>query len=241
MIKEQFEISYSEGHVGYLLKAMNYSKQKPQGKDPRQDPAQVEAWKQKRVKKLRKQAKKQGRVLFYVDEASFFLTPTLWRTYAKKGQHPIIHTYDKSFKHIFACSGISPQGDFFYTINKQAYRGENIIEFIEQLLQQIPQTITIIWDGSPRDGASIHNCNMLKQYLETLPQGRLHLERLPSYSPALNADEQVWNYIKNVDLKNKVFKTLAQLKKALIENLEKFYDRTQLIQSFFYHQDVAFY
>lgn len=79
--------------------------------------------------------------------------------------------------------------------------------FLKKLLSQVSQSITLIWDG-----ASIHRCKAVREFLEQLPQERLQLVIQPAYSPEVNPDEQVWNYIKNVDLRNRVFKSMPEMK-----------------------------
>ncbi|AUD06538.1 transposase [Spirosoma pollinicola] len=45
------------------------------------------------------------------------------------------------------------------------------------------------------DCASIHRGEAVKTFLKERP-GRVHLERLPAYSPELNPTELVWNQLK---------------------------------------------
>lgn len=210
--------------------------QKPITKDPRQDDEEVKEWKEQRLPELKKEAKEEGKVICYADESSFFLNPNFYHTYAPKGNPPTVNTWDKSFKHIAVCAAISHHGDFTCTMSDEPYVGEKIVEFLKELLKQIPQPIILIWDG-----ASIHHCQAVKDYLDTLDEGRLKLVRQPSYSPELNASEQVWNYAKNVDLKNQVFKTVSSLKKAVQKTLDKFSERAKLILQFFQEPNVAFY
>ena len=224
-------MSYTLPHVGNILAAIGYTLQTPQGKDPRQDEDEVKKWKNEKLPELQKEARQYGKAIFYADESSFFLNPLLQKTYAPKGCRPIIHTWDKSFQQLFACSAISAKGDFVYTMNDNPYTGEAIVEFLKELLKQTSRPIILIWDG-----ASIHKCKAVRAFLDTLKPGRLKLVTQPSYSPELNADEQVWNYIKNVDLNNCVFKTLPKLKKTLSNILEKFKLRKKLIHQFFKSQ-----
>lgn len=121
-------------------------------------------------------------------------------------------------------------------MNDDHYTGQTIVGFLKELLAQISGPIILIWDG-----ASIHQCKAVRAFLDTLQPGRLKLILQPYYSPELNADEQVWNYIKNVDLKNTVFKSLAQLKITLKQVLEDFCCRDSLIKQFFKHTAVSFY
>lgn len=236
VIAQEFEVQYTLQHISNILAEVGYTLQKPTTKAPRKDEEKVKQWKEEELPKLKKEAEKHGKVIFYADEASFFLNPLFYRTYAPKGCPPVVPIWDKSFNHLCVCSAISNEGDFVYTMNDNHYTGQTIVEFLKELLAQIPQPIILIWDG-----ASIHYCKAVKAFLDTLEPGRLKLVIQPSYSPELNADEQVWNYIKNVDLKNCIFKSLPQLKRKLNQVLDTFSNRANLIMQFFKHPSVAFY
>jgi len=94
----------------------------------------------------------------------------------------------------------------------------------------------IIWDG-----ATCHINDEVKAFLETQEEQQVWLEKIPSYCPELNASEQVWNYLKNVELKNVCCKTAKELKSKAIEKLELIKEKTELIKNFFRHPEVAFY
>ena len=96
----------------------------------------------------------------------------------------------------------------------------------------------LIWDG-----ASIHTCQQVKNYLQEQAKQKRKgwLEKLPAYSPELNPAEQVWAYLKNVLLKNDVSKTLHELKLKVVAAMEIIKNDTKLIKSFFRHPDVHFY
>ena len=64
----------------------------------------------------------------------------------------------------------------------------------------------MIWDGAP-----IHHCQTVKDFLAAGAAARLQLERLPGYTPDLNADEGVWNHIKRVELRNRCCQDLDEL------------------------------
>ena len=42
--------------------------------------------------------------------------------------------------------------------------------------------------------------------------GRIHLERLPGYAPALNPDEGIWRYLKRVELRHVCCAALSELR-----------------------------
>jgi len=82
---------------------------------------------------------------------------------------------------------------------------------------------------------------VVRAFLEELPKGRLRLVRQPTYSPELNAAEQVWHYLKNVLLSNYAFENIKALRKELRKALEKMKEKAPLIRQFFHHPNVAFY
>lgn len=229
-------MGYTLQHISNILAGLGYTLQIPRAKDPRQDGRAVRKWKEEKLRGLRSEAEKQGRAFFYADESSFFLNPVWRKTYAPKGQPPTVPVWDKSFQHIHACAAVGSQGEFVYTLSGQAYDGEKTVRFLKELLKSCPLPITLVWDG-----ASIHFCKAVKEFLGKLAPGRLKLVKQPSYSPELNASEQLWNYVKNVDLKNTVFKSISSMKKAVQQAFDKFDTRTTIIKSFFKHPDVAFY
>lgn len=89
------------------------------------------------------------------------------------------------------------------------------------------------------DGASIHRGEAVKAFLKERPS-RIHLERLPAYSPELNPTELVWNQIKQ-RLKNQVFLTLDELTVAVLKQIALLEKDRKLIQVFFHKKEVAFF
>lgn len=146
------------------------------------------------------------RTILFVDEAGFYPLPFVARTYAPCGQTPVLRaplTYD----HLSVISAITPQGRLFAHIEDRAIRGPDIVAFLQQLLRQIPGKLLVIWDG-----ASIHRCQAVKDFLAHGAAKRLHLARLPAYAPDLNPDEGVWNHLKRIELRNRCCQDLDELR-----------------------------
>ena len=72
-----------------------------------------------------------------------------------------------------------------------------------------------------------------KVFLLEEANGRVWLERIPGYSPDLNPDEGVWNYLKRVGLKNQVFSNLKELGKGLRKAIRSLRSHPHLIQACF--------
>jgi transposase len=112
------------------------------------------------------------------------------RTYAPCGQTPVLRaplTHD----HLSVIGGVTADGRLFTHIQETAYRGPAVVAFLRQLLRQIRGKLLVIWDGAP-----IHRCQPIKDFLAAGAARRLQLEPLPGYAPELNPAEGVWNLLK---------------------------------------------
>lgn len=210
-----------------LLKKLGWSCQKPCVRATQRNEEEIVKWREERWPILKKKALEEGMKIVFVDESGFYLLPFLGKTYAPIGETPIIKN-KLSREHLSVISGISAEGGLYKQIWNTSIKGENVVKFLEHLLTHIPGKIMVIWDG-----ASIHRCKAIKEFLSDGAAERIHLERLPGYAPDLNPDEGVWQYLKCVSLKNICFENLDQLKKKLIKAIHRFRARKDLIAGCF--------
>lgn len=101
------------------------------------------------------------------------------------------------------------------------------MRFLKHLLRYIEGKLLIIWDGLPA-----HRGQAVKEFLRSGGNRRIHLERLPGYAPDLNPDEGVWNYLKNVELRNLCTHSLQELRQELRKAIVRLRHKTDVIQSF---------
>ncbi|WP_460974159.1 transposase [Spirosoma migulaei] len=93
-------------------------------------------------------------------------------------------------------AAIAPNGRLYVAGQDQPFTSEDIVWFLNKLCSRYrKRNLLVIWDG-----AAIHRSEAVKNLL-TDKAGRVHLERLPAYSPELNPVELVWSYLKR-SLKN---------------------------------------
>jgi transposase len=83
--------------------------------------------------------------------------------------------------------------------------------------------MTVLWDGS-----NIHDRSQaVKKYLAAHPE--IHTERLPSYAPETNPDENVWQHTKHGRLANFAPEDTWELRKVLIEEFDRLHNRPDLL------------
>jgi transposase len=163
----------------------------------------------------------------WVDESGFYPLPAVVRTYAPRGQTPVLHA-PLTRDHLSVISGITAAGRLLVQVRDEPFRGPTIVRFLEHLVRHIKGNIMVIWDGAP-----IHRSQPVKTFLATEPGKRVHLERLPGYAPELNPDEGIWQYLKRVELRNLVCRDLAELKTELRLALARLRHKTQVITGCF--------
>lgn len=186
---------------------------------------------------LKKKAEIEGYRFIYVDEASVCLASSLGYTYAPIGEPPTTEINLGITDRLYLASGISKQGKLIYKIRRKPFDGVAIVSFLKQMLKQLSGKLLIVWDN-----ASIHDCQETRRFLANNKQAkRLHLVKQPTYSPEVNADEQVWNQIKEKGLKNVLCKNIKELRAKVVSEFEKLKKKPKLIKKFFHHEDVGFY
>jgi transposase len=171
----------------------------------------------------KKGAMKEGRTILFVDQAGFYLLPTVVRTYAPVGQTPILNEH-LSHDHLSVMSGITLEGSLLMIEQDRAFKGPDALRFLKHALSQIPGKLLVIWDGSP-----IHRSKAVKEFLAQGAASRVRLEQLPAYAPELNPDEGIWKHLKCVELKNLCCQNIAELRTELRKAKERLRHKVDVI------------
>ncbi len=156
-----------------------------------------------------KKAAEEGRTIVWVDEAGFYLLPARVRTYAPRGQTPILRV-PLTRDHPSAISALTTSGRVLMHVQEEALRGPRVVRFLNHLVQHISGKVLVIWDGAP-----IHRSTVVKQFLAGGGVERVWLEQLPGYAPERNPVEGIWRYLKRVRVRNVCCRTLSDLRYAL--------------------------
>jgi len=170
-----------------------------------------------------KKAADEERTIVFIDEAGFYLLPAAVRTYAPRGQTPILR-FPLSWDHLSVIGAITPDGKLYIMFQDHAFKGLDIVRFLRHLLRHINGKLLIIWDGLPA-----HHGQAVKDLLSQGGARRIHLERLPGYAPDLNPAEGIWQYLKYVELKNLCCHDLPELHLELRKAIARLRHKTDVI------------
>lgn len=136
-----------------------------------------------------------------IDESGLFLNPLVRRTWAPKGQTPILDTWGRHRDKVSVIGAVSISpvahrlGFYFATDAEGYFTPEKVVVFLRDLLTHLRGKVIVVWDGG-----SNHKGPAIRKFLAR--NKRLRLERLPAYSPDLNPVEAVWSWLKYGKLSN---------------------------------------
>jgi transposase len=185
----------------------------------------------------KKNATRMGAHLVFIDESGFLLLPTVRKTWAPRGQTPILRHKTRRDK-ISAISGISVSPrrqrlNLYFELFPTNIGHVEACLFLGQLLRHLRGRVIAVWDN-----ASIHKGEPIRQMCRRHP--RLHLERFPSYAPELNPDEGVWKLAKE-ELANGRPDSIEDLAVPLLSALERIAGSQALLRSCIHHSDLPFF
>ena len=178
----------------------------------------------------KKKCRREGRTIVFIDESGLSERPTRVKTWAPKGQTPILQ-YSFNWKQLSVIAGIS-FWNFYFRFHAGAIRGPQFVEFLHALTQQIRGKLLVIWDGLPA-----HRSRVVKDYVQSL-DGHLVLERLPAYAPELNPVEYIWGYMKQRELANLCLHTIGEVGTFARNRLKSMQRRPQLITAFWQQAEL---
>lgn len=230
LIAERFGVRYSEVAVWKLLRELGWSPQKPERRAREANRQTIEQWKDQRWPELVAEAEQEERVIVFVDESGFSQRPARKRTWAPKGQTPVLE-FNFNWKRISAIAGVSFY-ELWFALHEGTIRAPQVIEFIKQLRARIGKKLLLVWDG-----LRTHASRAVRAFLNSLG-GAVRVERLPAYAPELNPVEFLWGYLKNHHLANLTPDSLWKLPRAARNALFKAQKRSSVIAAFWVQAEL---
>lgn len=182
----------------------------------------------------KKNATRLGAHLVFVDESGFLLIPPVRRTWAPRGQTPVVFHHQRRDR-ISVISGlsVSPRRKrlgLYYRLHANNIRRDEVIEFLSHLLRHLRGSVIVLWDNG-----SIHKGPVIRAFCRR--HRRLHLEALPPYAPELNPDEGVWSQTKG-QLANGRPDAIPQLWRHLVDSLRDIGASQRKLRACVYESDL---
>jgi transposase len=232
VIREEFDVSYSNSQVSRLLRQLGWTPQVPITRAVQRDEEAIARWRAESWPILKEQARRERRELVFVDESGFYLLPGVVKTYAPRARTPVVDEW-QTRDHLSVMGGVTTRGKVYALVRPQSLNGLNTIEFLLHLGRLAGDRLLVIWDGSP-----IHRRAEVSEFVAEA-RGAIIVERLPSYAPDLNPVEWLWRHLKDVELRNLSCLDLEQLHLEFHLALGRVRQRPRLIRTYFEGAELA--
>jgi transposase len=233
LLAEEFQLKLSLSSVGRLLKQLGLSCQRPLFRALEQDPERVRQWLEKEYPRIRRQAQRQGGEIYFGDEAGVRSDCHGGRTWGARGKTPVVVSTGQR-NSVNMISAVSARGHLRFMLTKGRVNGPVFVEFLKRLMHNAQRPIFLILDGG-----SFHRSGPVRDYVGSL-EGKLQLFFLPPYSPELNPDEQVWNYVKHHGVAKAALHGRDELKKFVMARLRSLQKLPWTIRMFFLTPDTQY-
>jgi transposase len=233
LIDRHFRIRYHHDHVGrFLRQRLGWTPQKPRRVARERDEAAILDWQAEHFPRIARAAQERGAHLVFLDESGFMLNPCVRRTWAPRGETPVLNAWDRRDR-ISAISSItvSPKArrlNLYFDLlpDNTNVTADDIVAYLRRLKEQLGGPLTVLWDGS-----RIHDrSTVVQQFLAEHPE--IVTQRLPAYAPEINPDELVWAWTKYGRLGNLAAANTDWLRDYLYNEFTYVRQHPELLASF---------
>ena len=160
---------------------------------------------------LRQEAEASGARIFFVDEAHFRADVDVRQMWTQRGVAAMVDSSSPRLGEKATCySAICLEtGEVEAMPVEETCTAETTVAFLKQLRDHHTEPLVIIWDNGPA-----HRGQEIRDHLST-PDVMLRLVALPAYSPDFNADEAIWDWVREEATANTCFGTKAKVRQTV--------------------------
>ncbi len=174
-----------------------------------------------------KKARRLGLDSVFFDEFGFSFQEPLGRTWAPRGQPPIIRRLTRYRREISTAVGLTLSGKIYLRHFFHSIRRKDVAAALQHIRRHLAAGFILIWDRAPT-----HRAKVVQAYLAAHPE--IIVEWLPSYAPDLNPEEYCHGNVKQ-HLKNILPEDKFVIRKLLNAEFARIRRHPELILSFFHH------
>ena len=230
VLKKHQGIEISKSSISRLLGHMGLSAQRPLYRSYKRDQEAVDLYLAKTYPALKRKAARKKMKIFFVDEAAVRSDSHHGTTWAPIGETPSVEDSGDRFT-LKMISAVEPRGDMRFSFIEGRMNSDGFISFLKKLRKDAGCPIIVILDN-----ASYHKSKKVAAFGK---KEDIEIGLLPTYSPELNPDEQVWNHAKR-RLGKLFILTKEEMKSALLSIMRSIQRTKSLVRSFFRLRDTKY-
>jgi transposase len=176
----------------------------------------------------KKNAAASGKSVLFLDETGLMLRPLVRRTWAPKGERPVMYCWDRRDR-LSVIAGLTLSArrrrlGLYFAVHERNVRTAEVEAFVRRVRRQVGRNLIIVLDRLPAHRSAANRMS---------EDGRFKFEWLPAYAPDLNPVEPTWSQTKYADLANYVADDVLDLQIETELSLEQTRGDQALLRSFF--------
>ena len=209
-LKERFGLTRSRSSCLNYLHRLGFVLKRPKKRLLKAKDGEREAfvlW----YRQMREEESRKGTKIFFVDEAHFRADADLRGKWVLRGLPALVDSTsprwgEKANYYSGVCLETGEVEAMEIAGNSTA---ETSSAFLQQLREKHSEPLVVIWDNGPA-----HRGAAIRKYL-TITELNLRLVALPAYSPDFNADEAIWDWVREEVTANECLGTKAKVREKV--------------------------
>ena len=226
LIKARFDVTLALRTITDYLKRWGFTPQRPMKRATERKDAKIQQWLKTDYPKIKKRAKKEGAVIHWGDETGLSNQANDGRSFAPKGQTPVIQRTAK--RHTTSMiSSITNRGTARFMIYEGALNADLFLAFLKRLIKAADHKVFLVVDN-----LRVHKAKKVTAWADK-HKDRIELFFLPAYAPEHNPDEFLNNDVKQSMARRPAAKSKDALKASLRSYMRGLQRQSYKVQSFF--------
>lgn len=226
LIKRETGVDLCLSAVGNYLRAWGVTAQRPIRRASERRESEVQAWVDNVYPGIARRAKRVKAEIQWADETGLSNQANYGRSFAPKGQTPIIPRPAKRFSQSMI-SSLTNQGKLRFMIDDGALNAAIFLGFLKRLVRDTDRKIFLIVDN-----LRVHRAKIVMAWVRE-NKAKIELFYLPPYAPDRNPDEFLNNDLKQAMARRRTPKDKAGLKSGLTSYMRSLQKRPAKIKAFF--------
>jgi transposase len=219
--------------VQLYLKRWDFTPQKPLKRATQRSPEAIKHWLEAEYPKVAHRARREKALIYWGDETGVCNQDQLGRSYAPKGQTPVVRLTAKKIS-TSMISAVNNKGLLRFMCYKGALNANLFIVFLRRLIKDAAKKVFLIVDN-----LRVHHSVKVNEWVSA-HSDEIELFFLPPYAPERNPDEYLNNDVKQ-QLKNMPRpETQEDQAKATVAVMRSIQRRPERVTSYFRHKDVRY-
>lgn len=233
LIERETGIRFSLSGVGNYLRSWGFTAQRPMKRATERNEPRILQWLDTEYPAIAKRAKVEKSEIQWGDETGLSNQANYGRSFAPKGQTPVIRRPAARFSQSMI-SSLTNQGKLRFMVYDGALNAAIFLRFLKRLVRDAIRKIFLIVDN-----LRVHRAKIVTAWVK-VNKDKIELFYLPPYAPERNPDEFLNNDVKQAMARRRTPKDKGALKSGLTSYMRSLQKRPAKVRAFFQAPTVRY-